>query len=92
MAMRAFAVEIAAIPDTPENRAVNAVRLQNAVDVIGDLEAQIAGWPVVIVDMIDDAIKFYEKIRPGEVVDSLYRNILQVAYKQFRTTVDLLSQ
>jgi len=67
----------------------NEARIQ---DAIAALQGQITGWPVIIVEIIVNAIDFYEKIRPGEVLDSLYRNVLQVAYKQFRTTATPMSE
>jgi hypothetical protein len=78
--------------DTDANRAANVARRDILREDIVALQAQIAEWPVVIVDIIVKAIEFYEKIRPGDVLDSLYRNILQVAYKQFRATSTPMSE
>jgi hypothetical protein len=78
--------------DTAQTQVARGARRDVLRPEIAELEGLIAGWPVIVVDIIGKAIEFYEKIRPGEVVDSLYRNILQVAYKQFRTTATPMTE
>jgi hypothetical protein len=92
LTQRVLLVEIQGEAVTAANQAAHDANEARIDQEIAALETAIAGWPVIIVEIIVKAIDFYEKIRPGEVLDSLYRNVLQVAYKQFRTTATPMSE
>ena len=75
----------------PNDLADEKRRSQEIIDDANDPESDLRKWSTTIAGVIMDLIDTYQRVRPQEAPEILYRRILQNLYQEFRSPLSPMS-